>query len=136
MPILWRNEMSVGNDLIDQDHRYLLCLFNSIELILSDKGLQEHLPFYLDQLLDYTKFHFDREEKIQLKSGYSGYFEHKMKHQQILQGLEELKAVLKKGKPDLKQDVLALIREWIVDHLVKVDKELTPHLSKLPRNYQ
>ncbi len=136
MPILWRNEMSVGNDLIDQDHRYLLCLFNSIELVLSDKGLLDQLPFYFDQLFEYTQFHFEREEKIQLKSGYAGYYEHKQKHQKIIQRLGEVNEELKSGKADLKQDLLALVREWIVDHLIKTDKEMSQHLSKLPRNYQ
>lgn len=136
MPILWRDEMSVGNDLIDQDHRYLLCLFNSVELILSSNELQDQLPFYFDQLLDYTKFHFDREEKIQLKSDYSGYYEHKKKHVEIVQRLEELNEELKSGKTDLEKDLLALVREWIVDHLIKVDKDLAPHLRQFPSNYQ
>lgn len=136
MPILWRDEMSVGNDLIDQDHRYLLCLFNSIELILSVKGLQDHLVFYFEQLLDYTRFHFDREERIQLKSGYGGYYDHKLKHQRILQRLEEMSEELKAGKEAFEKDLLALVKEWIVDHLIKVDRELAPHLKKLPRNYQ
>jgi hemerythrin-like metal-binding protein len=136
MPILWRNEMSVGNDLIDQDHRYLLCLFNSIELILSDKGLRDQLPFYFDQLLEYTQFHFDREEKIQLKSEYAGFYEHKQKHQQIIQRLEEVNEELKKGEKEVEEDLVGLVREWIVDHLIQTDKEMTSHLRKFPHSYQ
>jgi hemerythrin len=136
MPILWRNEMSVGNDIIDQDHRYLLCLFNSIELILSDKGLHDQLPFYFDQLLEYTQFHFDREEKIQLKSEYPGFYDHKQKHQQIIQRLEAVNDELKMGSTDVQQGLIELVREWIVDHLIQTDKEMTSHLRKFPHNFQ
>jgi hemerythrin len=135
MPILWRKEMSVENDLIDQDHRYLLCLFNSIELILSDKGLRDQLPFYFDQLLEYSQFHFDREEKIQLKSNYPGHFEHKQKHRQIIQRLEEVSEAIKRDDAGVEKNLVELVREWIVDHLVKTDKEMTSHLRQLPRNY-
>jgi hemerythrin len=136
MPILWRNEMSVGNDLIDQDHRYLLCLFNSIELILSEKGLLDQLPFYFEQLFEYTQFHFDREEKIQIKSDYGGYYEHKQKHQKIIQRLEEVNEQLQAGKKEIENDLLELVREWIVDHLIKTDREMTSHLRKFPHNFQ
>ena len=136
MPILWRNEMSVENDLIDQDHRYLLCLFNSIELILSDKGLSDHLPFYFDQLLEYTQFHFDREEKIQIKSNYPGAYEHKLKHKEIIQRLEEVTEAIRNGDSGVKDNLVELVREWVIDHVVQADKEMTSHLRQFPRNYQ
>jgi hemerythrin-like metal-binding protein len=128
--------MSVGNDIIDQDHRYLLCLFNSIELILSEKGLYDQLPFYFDQLLEYTQFHFDREEKIQLKSNYKGHYEHKQKHMQIIQRINEVSESLKNGEDGVKENLVELVREWVIDHVVQTDKEMTPHLQKFPRNYQ
>jgi hemerythrin len=136
MPILWRNEMSIGNDLIDQDHRYLLCLYNSIEIILSDNEYHDHLPFYFNQLLEYSKFHFDREEKIQLKSDYHGYYEHKKKHQHITQRLQEINEELQEGKTEFEQDLLELVKEWIVDHLIKTDLEMKSHLQKFPMNFQ
>jgi hemerythrin-like metal-binding protein len=94
------------------------------------------LPFYFDQLLEYTQFHFDREEKIQLKSEYAGFYEHKQKHQQIIQRLEEVNEELKKGEKEVEEDLVGLVREWIVDHLIQTDKEMTSHLRKFPHSYQ
>lgn len=34
MSIIWRPQMSVGNEIIDTEHRYLLCLVNTLELSL------------------------------------------------------------------------------------------------------
>ena len=90
MPILWREQMSVSNDLIDSDHKYLLCLFNSIEMAMGRDDRLELLPAFFQQLVDYTKYHFDREEQIQLKMNYGGYLHHKMEHQTIIEHLEEV----------------------------------------------
>ena len=36
--IVWREQkMSVGNTMIDADHRYLMCLINTVELALRSR---------------------------------------------------------------------------------------------------
>ncbi len=56
MPIVWRNEMSIGNDLIDQDHKYLLCIFNSIELACRMKKKMNLYPSFLRSYLNTQRF--------------------------------------------------------------------------------
>ena len=135
MPIVWRDQMSVGNEHIDQDHKYLICLFNSIELALSNEKKDELLPMFFDQLLEYTKVHFDREERIQLKMQYPGHYEHKQKHQEIVQSLMEVNAELQLGV-EYRDDLLDLIRTWVVDHLIVTDQALKPYLKKLPKDFR
>ena len=106
MPIVWRDEMSVGNDHIDRDHRYLLCLFNLIELALSNEKRDEFLPVFFEQLFEYTKIHFNREEKTQLKLEYSGYYEHKMQHQEIVESLKEINDELHAKVPQYREDLI------------------------------
>ena len=136
MPIIWRDEMSVGNDVIDQDHRYLICLFNSIELALASERKAELLPLFFEQLFDYTRFHFEREERIQFKSKYTGYFEHKQAHQRIIEDLARVNEELKNGVDSFHQDLLVLAREWVVNHLLNSDQKMKSHLKKLPSTYQ
>src|SRR6056297_1891865 len=92
MPVIWREQMTTCNDLVDQDHRYLLALFNSIELALAHSASLQHLPVFFRQLLDYTRVHFAREEQLQLKVHYPRYMEHKLRHQEITAQLEALDA--------------------------------------------
>ena len=144
MPVIWRDQMSVANDNIDRDHRYLICLFNSIEMSMNRDDRLELLPAFFQQLLDYTKYHFEREEKIQLKMQFSDYMNHKMEHQRIIENLEQVNGQLQKcvggdvGSLDaaFNKEVLALAREWIIDHLLKTDRELQPLLKKLPPDFQ
>lgn len=110
MPVVWNAKMSTGNELIDQDHRYLICLFNSIELALSHDDFLHQLPLFFQQLFEYTKQHFLREERIQLKISYPGYLEHKIKHQEIVAQLEQVNDELQRlleGESDERLEVIS-----------------------------
>lgn len=143
MPVVWREQLATGNHLIDLDHKYLICLFNSIELAVSKDENVRFLKFYLQQLLDYTKEHFDREERLQISVNYPKYGEHKYEHQQIVTHLERVNTHLQKAlaeihdeeelhdvKELMDHDILTLAREWIVDHLVKSDKAMIDYIHK------
>ena len=149
MPIAWRDKLSVGNDQIDTDHKYLICLFNSIELSLRCENSQQMLPLFVSQLFDYTKEHFSREELLQKKIGFADFEQHHLKHQAILDHLHRINLELKSlGNSDnlskqeldkltanFDKDLLGLAREWIVDHIVKEDIKMTSYLSRYPSNY-
>ncbi|MCV6610109.1 MAG: hemerythrin family protein, partial [Amphritea sp.] len=63
MPVIWKSQLSTGNDLIDRDHKYLISLFNSIELSLLKPDSLQYLPIFFRELLEYTREHFEREER-------------------------------------------------------------------------
>ena len=145
MPIVWRDRLNTGNDKIDTDHRYLFCLFNSIELATSHPDLMKHLPVFFAQLQAYTAEHFSREEKIQLRIGYPDAVEHRRLHAEILRQLEGVQAkvnrLMAEATPDderaaLREDLvgeaLNLAREWVINHVVKVDCTMIPYLAKHP----
>ncbi len=149
MPIVWRDQISVGNDLVDQDHRYLMCLINSIELALRQDDGTEPLVLFVKQLVDYTRFHFVREENIQKKAKYPNYAEHLKVHQEILVQIGQLEQDVleyhqhaKEGslvdgeREMITQNTMQLLREWVLDHVLKDDKRMEPFLRKLPPNFE
>ena len=49
--IVWREQkMSVGNTMIDADHRYLMCLINTVELALRSESYRDVIDIVLEQL--------------------------------------------------------------------------------------
>lgn len=92
MPVLWQDAMSVGNKIIDDEHKYLICLINSVELALKLEDNEKVMKMLIEQLEEYTHSHFVQEEKIQLKIKYPAYVEHKQEHQRILSQIAELKS--------------------------------------------
>jgi len=70
MSLYWRDQLSVGNDLIDSDHKYLIEIINRAEASLNAKSRRE-LAQALDSLDQYSRVHFAREEKIADAAGYT-----------------------------------------------------------------
>jgi hemerythrin len=148
MPIVWREQLNTGNDLIDHDHKYLFCLFNSIELAVGQRELLKHLPIFFDQLHEYTREHFEREETIQVKVGYPGHAEHRQMHAEILKQLDEVsehvRRVASSGDSadaealhrELFDEAMGLAREWIINHVVKVDSLMKPYLARYSSEFR
>lgn len=139
MPLQWREQMSVNNLIIDQDHRYLLCLINTVELSLRHPESTDHLRIALEQLAQYAREHFDREERIQYAIKYSHYVEHKLAHQGLMERLAGLteRILAERGDQHLSGDpaeLTQLLRDWLLDHVLKEDMKLKPHLSQHPAN--
>jgi len=148
MPILWRAQLTTGNDQLDQDHKYLFCIFNCVEMAISSPDQVKHIPLFFKQLLVYTDEHFIREEAIQLEIGYAGYLAHKMEHQRILERLQELNDKIQKiaasasglsietlAEGGLDKHILGLARNWIVEHVAKMDTTFQPYMKKTPNNF-
>ena len=156
MPIIWRPQMSVGNHALDHDHRYLICLINTIELSLRTPDNFDTLDVAMEQLIEYTRDHFDREERLQIKINFPGYIDHKLEHQQIMAELEGLRPRIKRfaeatASPDDAEEPQAggngvqrpeqtidelprLIRHWIIDHVLTTDTKMREYLARHPAN--
>jgi hemerythrin len=91
MTIVWRKQMSVGNSIIDDQHRYLICLMNTIEITLSSDEHRDIFKTAIDQLVEYTRYHFEQEERIQYKMKYPYAYEHKIEHQEIMAEMLNIK---------------------------------------------
>lgn len=140
MPLQWRKQMSVGNLIIDQDHRYLLCLVNLVEFALHHPEERDHLKGALEQLAEYTREHFAREERIQYAIRYPHYIDHKMAHQKLFGRLEELaERILAEEAASIVQDnaaeITQLLRDWLLDHVLKEDMLMKQHLQPHPPNF-
>ncbi len=139
MPIQWRKQMSVGNLIIDLDHRYLLCLINMVETAMLHPEDGVSLSETLAQLAEYAREHFDREERIQYRIRYQYYMEHKKHHQRLLARLDEISAAIldEKDPEQLKgrgDEIMVLLREWLLDHVLKEDMKMKKDLEISPPN--
>lgn len=131
--------MSVHNDVIDTDHRHLICLINSVELALHNNSSAQ-LENILAQLGDYTDYHFRREEQIQQAIGYPALEEHLNAHTGLLKRFNELRrSVSNLLSPNLdatlRDEVVVLLRDWLMGHILKEDMAMRPFLSERPRDF-
>lgn len=140
MTIVWRDSTSVGNALIDTDHRYLLCLINTAELALRTERAADVVRSVVDQLKEYTRQDFAREESIMLAARHLRHDHHKMQHRALIDELDKTaKPLLDSGEADVSDEprhaLIALLRHWRVDHIFTEDMQLKPVLSQYPPTY-
>lgn len=75
--IVWSDELSVGIEEIDEQHKVLVNLINRMHNAIAEKHGSEVVSGILAELVDYTKIHFAVEESLLRILGYPGYEEHK-----------------------------------------------------------
>ena len=73
MTLVWRKQLEIGDEAIDSDHRYLICLINTVELAMRTPEHRDVLTTTLEQLVEYTHAHFEHEESIMLAIRYRRY---------------------------------------------------------------
>lgn len=130
--IIWRDQMSVGNELIDGDHRYLMCLINTVELALRSESYRDVLDTVLDQLDQYTREHFAREEELQIRLHYVKHDVHSLRHRELVRELGQIRAKATaamedpNAAADTSAEIAQLLRHWLVDHVLQDDMLMKP----------
>jgi len=130
MPIQWRDQFSVGNDLVDDDHKYLLEIINRAEA-----SLQAHqhvaLSTVLDELAHYGQGHFEREEAVARAVGYPKADQLHASHEALVQSLAKFRAELGESwTPDAGAQFASFLRDWLVQHVIKEDLPMKPWMTK------
>lgn len=133
MAIAWREQLSVGNNIIDEDHKYLIEIINKVEVCLTKKSMPA-LKAELKRLHDYSLLHFDREEKIAIAVGYEQTPGLQQSHQSLLGKLKKVESDFMSAEqawsPELTKEFADFLRNWLIDHVIKEDLLMKPVLQK------
>ena len=136
MSLEWREQLSVGNDLIDSDHKYLIEIINQAEL-----GLRKHdrdgLTDALDRLSQYSKVHFSREERLAGAVGYEQAPQLHESHAALIEALDQVKQeVGERWTASSADHFVALLRSWLIDHVIKEDMLMKPAIKKFSPSFE
>ena len=82
--LVWKEEYSVGIKMLDDDHKKLIDLLNQFKTAYDYQTSESFERHTLDSLVDYTKLHFAREEKLMEQHNYPDIIEHKKQHAQMI----------------------------------------------------
>lgn len=117
----WRSEWSSGNRIIDDEHRVLLELSNSLlDLSLSENSGAELMPG-MESLLEHVASHFSDEERILSELGYPGVVTHAHLHRDLVQKSIELAARVNAGACSAAELFDFLVNQVVVGHMIKAD---------------
>jgi hemerythrin-like metal-binding protein len=126
----WNKSYSVGVQSIDTQHTGLFEILNDLHAAMMKGQAQSLTGPLLRKLLDYTNTHFKAEEAMMAGTKYPGLAEHKIKHRDLVKQVEDYVARYEKGEITLNLHLLNFLRDWLTNHIQKVDKEYAPWMNE------
>jgi len=131
MPLMeWTDDLNVGFELIDKQHRVLLDMINELYDALMEIRGQEALKKIVNRMVEYAAIHFMTEEKQMVEFGYEDYENHKIIHDSFSRKAVDLKNQLSEDGFVLSLDVLNFLRDWLVDHIQGTDRKYIPFFTQ------
>jgi hemerythrin len=127
--INWSDNYSVKVAKFDSQHKNLINLINELHSAMSSGKGKETIKPTLEKLVDYTIKHFTDEEQEMKRTGYTAYLSHKFEHDKLTKTAKELYAKVNSGQSVLSMDVMSFLRDWLMNHIVKVDKQYSDHMA-------
>lgn len=131
--IVWNDGLVTGIDKIDEQHQILINLFNEANTKLTANNNADFLEQITRDLLSYALYHFETEEELMQKYGYSeektGDIErHILQHRSFSAKVVAVHNDIKAGILISREDLLAFLNSWLINHILNTDKQLTAFL--------
>ena len=123
--IEWSDNLSVGIEEIDEQHKVLIELINRMHEAIEQKHGSDVVLEILAELTDYTKIHFAVEESLMRILGYPGYEEHKDIHDELLEQVSELQKKVASGNTAISFELMHFLKSWLSKHIMEEDMQYT-----------
>ena len=122
----WSDDLAIGFAAIDDDHKRILdCIARLQEAFQLGDG-QQALADGISVIVDYSRHHFDREERMLAAAGYAHIDHHRARHQSFCDYVAH--AVAEEGGID-HGALLSYLVDWWVGHIASEDKLYRPALT-------
>ncbi len=130
MPLLnWDNNYSVNIQEIDNQHQLLIKLINELHDAMKIGKGKEALGSILNELVNYTVYHFGYEEKLFSTYGYSESIQHKAAHDKLVEQVKQIQKEYESGKTVFTLEVMNFLKDWLSGHIVGTDKKYSSFLN-------
>ena len=121
-----KDEFKTGIDFIDEQHARLSEIANeAYNLLKNDFTIDKYdkVINLVDELRDYTVFHFNAEEEYMDSINYKRRFTQKIEHDAFVKKINEVDYKTIDSDPDKYiLEMLELLNQWLTGHILHNDK--------------
>lgn len=138
MGILWTERMSVGNAIIDSDHKELIAMINGAEYMIKKRDSYA-LSLALNHIEYWLHAHFENEGLIAQAVSFP-FAKHKLEHENMLKTFCFMREVIE-GKDgawdeDGAKHYAEFLSDWLTNHLLDEDMLMKPVLQCYPYDFR
>lgn len=121
-----KEEYLTGIPQINEEHTRIFELAEQAYQLLQDEhryDKYDDLVYLVEELKNYTKYHFQHEEEYMESIDYQAIFIQRVQHKDFIEKLDDFNIDEEDSEhEDTIIDLLNLITEWLIDHILKMDK--------------
>lgn len=126
----WSEAMSVGESLLDADHKSLVLLINRLHDSLEAGEDPAALGDVFDSLISYINFHFHREEMVMKACGYPEAKAHREEHAGFTKYVYEMRErYSQEADVAIIRELLDYLKTWLNHHILVQDMAYKPYVE-------
>ena len=127
--INWDSSLSVNIGTIDDQHKKLVGMVNSLHDSMKAGKAKDVMGILLSELAAYTDYHFKTEEEFFHKYNYSETAKHKAEHDALRKEVAKLKQQFENGDAVFTIELMYFLKDWLSKHIMGSDKQYSPFLT-------
>lgn len=127
--VKWKEEYSVGILHIDQDHKKLINLLNQFTTAYDYAMSETFEKDALEELINYTKYHFEREEQLMKENDYPDFEAHQKQHREMIQKVEHFVVMYNEKGHEALSEISDYLTLWLINHINGTDKGYSQYLN-------
>lgn len=125
----WQDKFSVGNKSMDDQHKKMIGILNSLHDAMKEGKAAKEITSIVNEMAEYTKFHFSSEEQLMTDSAYVGLSGQKAEHAAFIKKSQEFQESINSGKLAVSLEVLNFLKDWWTNHILITDMKYSGKLK-------
>lgn len=117
----WNDSYLIGIKQFDEHHKHLVSLLNMTFDGITTNAPKDELEAVLNELVDYSAYHFAAEEHWMREQKYPGLDEQVREHEAFRIKMTEIVQDFHSGKKDIDLVVLNFLTDWLTEHILEKD---------------
>jgi len=125
--IRWDDSFCVHHPEIDDQHKKWFSIYFDLDEFLLKGNFKESNKVaieILEKILHYADDHFKFEEDYMRRTHYPDIIKHTREHKDLKSKAYAYKRDLGEGRMVLNTEILGLIKNWILDHILVEDRKI------------
>jgi methyl-accepting chemotaxis protein len=128
--IQWGPKFYIGLKEIDDQHKVLVDLINEVYANYGKSGNKKKTSKVLEELVDYTVYHFGNEETYFNKFGYKDTPNHISQHNMFVDKIKKIAHDFDSGDASISIDLVDFLKDWLINHILKTDTKYVPFMKE------
>lgn len=130
----WDKHFETGIKSVDEEHYALVEIINRLSSKIAEHSIDfDEYTLIINELLAYTKYHFESEEKMMLESGIDDrhFVSHVQKHIDFVEEVVRINSTIRSIDMKKLSTMLDLLIHWLAYHILVIDQNMSAQIRAI-----